>query len=132
MTQTQVKEELNTLIDALPPDQARLVLDFAALLRQRQVSLEAQTKTPEDALINEWAAALAKAESYWFQLPENVRAEYAGRTVALLRNRILDADVALKNLRSRVTAQYPNQPVLYLEADAEQEPALIIRSPCLR
>lgn len=132
MTQTQVKEELNTLIDALPPEQAELVLDFAILLSQRQVSLETPMKAQESAPISEWEAALVKAESYWFQLPENVRAQYAGHTVALLRNRILDADVALKTLRSRVAKQYPDQPVLYLAADAEQDPILMIRSPRLR
>lgn len=132
MTQTQVKEELNTLIDALSPDQAKLVLDFAALLRQRQINLEAQTKIQEDTPINEWETALATAESYWFQLPEKVRTQYTGRTVALLRNRILDADATLKALRKRMTEQYPNQPILYLEADAEQEPVLVIRSPRLR
>ncbi|MFN8494435.1 MAG: hypothetical protein U0350_42940 [Caldilineaceae bacterium] len=132
MTQTQVKEELNTLIDALPPDQAELVLDFAVLLRQRQGSHETQAKTQEGAPLSEWEAALVKAEKYWFQLPENVRAQYAGRIVALSHNRILDTDLELKVLRKRITEQYPDQPILYLETDAEQEPVLVIRSPRLR
>jgi hypothetical protein len=76
-----------------------------------------------------WEEALALAEEYWFQLPEAARQQYAGRTVALLRNCILDADEKLRDLRKRVTALYPDQPVLYLDADAEQELALIVRSP---
>ena len=80
----------------------------------------------------EWEAALAAAEEYWFQLPTSVRGEYTGSVVALLRDRILDGDTELKVLRRRVTVQYPNQPILYLDADAEQEPPLFVLSPYLR
>lgn len=136
MTQTQVKEQLNALLDKLPPDQAELVLDFAALLRQRQSHLEKQVKTqenrPEIENVTDWETSLAEAERYWFQLSEAVRAQYAGRIVALLRNQILDADIELKALRRRIAMQYSDQPVLYMDANAEQEPILIMRSPRLR
>jgi hypothetical protein len=79
-----------------------------------------------------WESALAVAEIYWFQLPESVRQRYLGQTVALLRDRILDSDIELHDLRLRMAAQYLNQPILYLDADAEQEPILLLRSPRLR
>ena len=80
----------------------------------------------------EWEAALAVAEEYWFQLPLLVRAKYTGQVVALLQNHILDADIELKVLRQRVAIEYPNQPVLYINADAEQTPPLFVRSPRFR
>ncbi len=45
-------------------------------------------------------------------------------------NRILGADVTVKALRKRIAIQYPDQPVLYI--DAEQEPSLVVLSPHLR
>ena len=132
MTQTQVKEQLNILLDKLPPDQAELVLDFATLLRQRQSHLEKQEKSPEIEPVTNWDTTLAEAEQYWFQLPGAVRSQYAGRIVALLPNQILDADVELKALRRRIAVQYPDQPVLYMDANAAQDPVLIMRSPRLR
>lgn len=136
MTQTQVKEQLNALLDQLPADQAELVLDFATLLRQRQAHLEKQEKPqinrPEIDNTTEWEATLAEAEQYWFQLPEVVRSQYAGQIVALLHNQILDTDAELKSLRRRIAGQYPDQPILFMDADAEQEPILIMRSPRLR
>jgi len=89
--------------------------------------MRATNKTP-----TEWEAALAAAEEYWFQLPETMRTQYSGRVVALLRDSILDADPKLKILRRSVAVQYPNQPILYLDADAEQEPPLFVLSPHLR
>lgn len=132
MTQTQVKEQLNDLVDKLPAEQAALVLDFAVMLRQRQTKLTSSHSSNTSTVPTEWEAALAASEEYWFQLPESTRLAYSGRVVALLDNRIVDADSELKTLRRRVTAQYPNQPVLYLDADAEQEPPLFVLSPHLR
>lgn len=132
MTQAQVKEQLNALIDLLPTEQAELVLDFAVLLRQRQL----QTKPTEQVVavpdLPEWETALAAAEEYWFQLSDSVRAQYQNQTVALLRDQIIDADIQLQALRKRVTSNYPDQPVLYLDADTEKLLPLYIRSPRLR
>lgn len=132
MTQAQVKEQLNALIDLLPTEQAELVLDFAVLLRQRQI----QTKPTEQVVavpdLSEWETALAAAEEYWFQLADSVRAQYQNKTVALLRDQIIDADIQLQALRKRVTSNYPDQPVLYLDADTEKLLPLYIRSPRLR
>lgn len=132
MTQAQVKEQLNALIDLLPTEQAELVLDFAVLLRQRQI----QTKPTEQVVavpdLPEWETALATAEEYWFQLSDSVRAQYQNKTVALLRDQIIDADIQLQALRKRVTSNYPDQPVLYLDADTEKLLPLYIRSPRLR
>lgn len=80
----------------------------------------------------EWEADLAVAEGYWFQLPVLVRARYTGQVVALLQNQILDADIELNALRQRVAIEYLNQPVLYINADAEQTPPLFVRSPRFR
>jgi hypothetical protein len=132
MTQAQVKEQLNALIDLLPTEQAELVLDFAVLLRQRQV----QTKPTEQVVavpdLPEWETDLAAAEEYWFQLSDSVRAQYQNKTVALLRDKIIDADIQLQALRKRVTSNYPDQPVLYLDAGTEKLLPLYIRSPRLR
>lgn len=132
MTQTQVKEQLNALLDLLPAEQAELVLDFAVLLRQRQI----QTRPTEQGIavpdLSEWETALAAAEDYWFQLPDSSRAQYKNKTVALLRDQILDADVQLQALRKRLTSQYPDQPVLYLDADAEKLPPLFLFGPHFR
>jgi hypothetical protein len=132
MTQTQVKEQLNALVDLLPAEQAALLLDFAVLLRQRQTQTASATRADSTTSLTEWEAALATAEEYWFQLPESVRARYSNQTVAILREQILDADQQLKILRQRVASKYPNQPVLYLDADAELMPLLFVRSPRLR
>lgn len=132
MTQTQIKEQLNALVDKLPAEQAALVLDFAVMLRQRQTRPITSVSSNNSTAPTEWEAALAASEDYWFQLPESTRLAYRGRVVALLDNRIVDADTELKTLRRRVAAQYPNQPVLYLDADAEQEPPLFVLSPHLR
>lgn len=132
MTQAQVKEQLNALIDLLPTEQAELVLDFAVLLRQRQI----QTKPTEQVVavpdLSEWETALAAAEEYWFQLADSVRAQYQNKTVALLRDQIIDADIQLQALRKRVISNYPDQPVLYLDANTEKLLPLYIRSPRLR
>ena len=80
----------------------------------------------------EWEADLATAEEYWFQLPTSVRDKYTGQVVALLHDRILGADVTVKALRKRIAMQYPNQSVLYINADAEQEPSLVVLSSHLR
>jgi hypothetical protein len=132
MTPPQLKEQLNALLDTLSPDQAELVLDFATLLTQRQVNSKTQKRWPDMETVAAWESALAVAEIYWFQLPESVRQRYLGQTVALLRDRILDSDIELHDLRLRMAAQYLNQPILYLDADAEQEPILLLRSPRLR
>lgn len=132
MTQTQVKEQLNTLIDLLPAEQAELVLDFAVLLRQRQMQTKPTDQVSATPDATEWETALAAAEEFWFQLPHSSRAQYQNKTVALLRNQIIDADIQIHALRKRVTSQYPDQPVLYLDADAEKLPPLYIRSPRLR
>jgi hypothetical protein len=132
MTQTQIKERLNALVDTLPEDQATLLLDFAVMLRQRQTQSTLTARLTADTAPTEWEAALAAAEEYWFQLPESTRSQYSGRVVALLYDRVLDTDTELKTLRRRVTAQYPDQPVLYLDADAEQEPPLFVLSPHLK
>lgn len=132
MTQTQVKERLNALIDLLPTEQAELLLDFAVLLRQRQAQPAPLDSLNADPLSTEWEAALAAAEDYWFHLPETTRTQYTGRVVALLHDQILDADTELKVLRRRVALQHPNQPILYLDADTEQEPPLFVLSPQLR
>lgn len=76
----------------------------------------------------DWEADLAVAKEYWFQSPAFVRATYAGQVIALLRDRILDTGVTLKDVRNRVANQYPNQPAPYLDADAEQEPPLFVLS----
>lgn len=78
-----------------------------------------------------WETALANAETYWFQLPEATQSQYKGKTVAILHDQILDSDVELAALRERVIKAYPNQPVLYLPADAEQLPPLFVRGPRL-
>ncbi|HRW09678.1 MAG TPA: hypothetical protein P5121_31470 [Caldilineaceae bacterium] len=127
MAQTQIKEKLNVLIDSLPTEQAELVLDFAVLLRQRQAQAVDPNQTAIEA--NPWETALADAETYWFQLSEATRSQYKGKTVAILHDQILDSDVELAALRERVTRAYPDQPVLYLPADAEQLPPLFVRGP---
>jgi hypothetical protein len=132
MTPPQVKEQLNALIDNLPQDQAQLVLDFANLLHQRRPKSKSRKRLPASEPISEWEKSLATAETYWFELSESTRQQYTGRVVALLRNRILDSDVSLQELRRRVNLLHPDQPILYLDANAEQEPALFVRSPRLR
>lgn len=132
MSQVQIKEQLNALIDSLPADQAELLLDFAVLLRQRQMQTTHSDYLLVDPSSTAWERALAEAENYWFQLHEAVQAQYRGQTVAILHNQILDADKELAVLRERVTKKYPEQPVLYLPADAEQVPPLLVRSPRFR
>ena len=100
--------------------------------RQRQAKPAPTDSLNADTPSTEWEAALAAAEDYWFHLPETTRTQYTGRVVALLGDQILGADTELKVLRRTIAAQYPNQPVLYLDADTEQESPLFISSPQLR
>lgn len=130
MTHHQIKEQLTILLDLLPPEQAELVLDFATLLQHRQAQLKDQPPKTQNG--STWETALASAEEYWFHLSEAARQKYAGQIVALLRNQILDSDADLKHLRKRMLGQYPDQPILYLDAEAEQEPPLFVRSPRLQ
>lgn len=126
MTDHEVKQRLLTVLDALPPDKAEAVLDFATFL-QHQVEAPAPAEEWDD----EWDRAIIAAEEYWFSLPEATRQNYLGQTAAVVEGRILDADKDRSALRARVRAQYPGQPVLYIEGEAKYLEPLVIRSPRL-
>jgi len=124
MTRIQVKENLDRLIERLPDDKAELLLDFAAFLSQHP-------HAPESAALSQDEQELARAEEYWFGLPEEARRACSGKTVAVTANRIVDSDTDLAALRRRVTAQSLDQVILFINAEAEREPILVLRSPRL-
>src|SRR5262249_36125159 len=127
MTHRELKERLDALLDELPEDKASLLLDFAAFLRQ-----QAETAQPVPANGWElWEQAIIAAEEYWFGLPEAARHSYGNKIVAVVAGRILDADTDSATLLMRVQAGYPDQPILYIEAQAERLPPLTFRSPRL-
>jgi len=129
MTREEVKEQLEALLDELPGDKAQMLLDFAAFLKQQ--ARAGVPPTPQEDW-TDWERAIIAAEEYWFSLPEETRRAYVGKTAAVIEGRILDADSNIRELEVRIRAQYPDQPVLYIEGEAEQFPALFIRSPRLR
>ena len=130
MTLNEVKERLAIIVDALPPDKAQALLDFAAFLKQ-QAQVEGQPPAPEGEW-DDWDRAIIAAEEYWFSLPEAARQNYIGKTAAVVEGRILDADSDRAALRARVSAQYPDLPVLYVEGKAERLQPLVVLSPRLR
>jgi hypothetical protein len=89
------------------------------LLHQRQPGSKIRKQLPNIETLSEWEVVLAEAEAYWFRLPESVRQQYGGRTVAVLHDRILDSDVTLRDLRTRMVVEHPNQPILYSSTGAQ-------------
>ncbi len=129
MIRNDMKEKLDALLEALPTDKAQLLLDFATFLKH-QVSPGPMPSHGSEFTV--WEQEIIAAEEYWFSLPEETRRAYVGKTVAVIESRILDADENRSTLRQRVRAQYPDQPVLYIEGEAQPMPSLIIRSPRFR
>ena len=126
---TKIKQQLISVADTLPFEKMQQLLDFAAFLRHQHGSVtQPELDKPQETL-DEWEKALSHAEAYWFSLPEPIRLSYAGKVVALTKDRILDSDPQLQSLKRRVRKQFANQPILYLDADAELLPPLIIHSP---
>src|SRR2546428_14172443 len=117
MTDQEIKERLLSVLDALPPDKAEAVLDFATFL-QEQVRAQQGQPAPEVEQ-NDWNRALDAAEDYWFGLPEVIRQGYVGRTAAVVDGRILDADSDAAALEERVVRQYPDLPVLYVSGETQ-------------
>ncbi len=133
MTREEVKEQLEALLDELPGDKVQLLLDFAAFLKQQAQTDERLLQPPmPEAEWNDWDRAIIAAEEYWFSLPEATRHAYIGKTVAVIEGRILDADSDPEALTARIEAQYPDQPVLYVEGEAERLRPLVVLSPRLR
>lgn len=129
MTPTEVKQRLMAIVDELPPDKAQSLLDYAAFLGQR--AFDDQASGNDSPALNDWDRAIIAAEEYWFSLPEAKRKEFGKKTVAVTNGRILGADENRQSLRKRLAAEYPGQPILYVEADAKQLEPLIWRGPRL-
>ena len=129
MTREEVKEQLEALLDELPGDKAQMLLDFAAFLKQQ--ARAGVPPTPQEDW-TDWDRAVIAAEEYWFSLPEATRQAYLGKTAAVVEGRILDADSNRAALQERISAQYPDLPVLYVEGEAEQFKPLVVLSPHLR
>lgn len=125
MIALEIKEKVLDLLDSMPAEDSQKVLDFAFQLQDKQ-------KQTEPRSTDAWEAALANAEKFWFSLPISTRKQYSGQVVAIANNQIIDTAKHISELRRRVAMKYRNQPVLFIDADAEQEPALFVRSPRLR
>ena len=133
MTRDEVRMKLIELVSGLPQTQAELLLDFAGLLRRHsQLSNLPIAAAEPTGDLDDWDRALIAAEEYWFALPESVRREYSGKTAAVQAGRILDSDESLTALHDRILQHYLDQPVLFIEGDAEREPILVLHSPQLR
>jgi hypothetical protein len=126
---TEISQQLINLVDVLSFEKAQQLLEFATFLQQQS---EAHVQPPIAENLDEWEIAIQQAEAYWFSLPESVRQLYAGKSVAIVQNQIVDSDPQLRSLKQRVRQRFPLQPVLYIEADTTELPSLIIRSPRLR
>lgn len=130
MTPAEVKERLNALVDVLPEDQARLLVEIASVLEQHAwPEAHLPDAPPAQDELDDWDREIVAAEEYWFGLPGVTRRNYAGKLVAVARDGILDADADEDALADRIETKYPNRPVLYIEAEAERLPPLVIRSP---
>jgi hypothetical protein len=124
MSRSGIRENLVKLFERLPDDKAELLLEFATFLSR-------QARLPESTGLTPAERELERAEDYWFGLPESTRRLYSGQTVAVTSERIVDADPGLSVLRHRVAEQHPGQVVLFIDAAAEREPELVLRSPRL-
>lgn len=129
---TQVKQQLIEAVDSLSYERVQQLLDFAAFLKQRSDTIPEPKLGTEEVSLDAWEESLRNTEAYWFSLPESVRSSYKGKVVALLKDQIVDSDEQLRTLKERVRKNLADQPVLYVEADAELLPPLTIRSPKLR
>lgn len=134
MTRQEIHERLDTLLAELPPDKAQLLLDFATFLKTQATAQSDLPLASAPAHIEEdaWDKAIVAAETYWFSLSLETRQAYKGQMVAVTPERILDSDPDRRTLRQRVMARYPDQPVLYIEAEAEPLEPVVVRSPRLR
>jgi hypothetical protein len=130
MTDQEIIQRLLTVLDALPPDKAEAVLEYATFLQGEVQGLETRPALKGEAAA--WNRALDAAEEYWFGLPEATRQGYIGRTAAVVEGRILDADRDRASLRRRVAAQHPGLPVLYIEGETKQFEPLVVLSPRLK
>jgi len=119
------RARLLDLLDSLPPDKAETLLAFADYLRAQEAA------APEANGWDDWDRAIIAAEEYWFSLPPSSRDQYAGQIVAVAPGRILDSDPDRAALRARVSARFPDQPILYVEAGEHPLSPLIIRRPRL-
>lgn len=131
LARIEIKQQLLNVADTLPFEKMQQLLDFADFLKQQNLSGSRLAHADAHKTLDEWEEALSQAEVYWFNLPESVRHSYAGKVVALSKNRIVDSDLQLQSLKRRVGKKFANQPILYLDADAELLPPLIIHSPNL-
>ena len=131
LARMEIKQQLLNVADTLPFEKIQQLLDFADFLKQQNLSSSRPVREGTRKTLDEWEETLSQAEVYWFNLPDSVRHSYAGKVVALSKDRILDSDPQLQNLKRRVHKKFANEPVLYLDADAELLPPLIIHSPKL-
>jgi len=134
MLRAELKERIEDVLEALPAEKAEMVLDYAAYLKER--ATRGHETIPEvvspDEEEDTGERELAEAEAYWFDLPEKTHRSYLGKTVAVQKGAILDSDSNLASLRRRVEERHADEVVLYIEADAEREPVLVLRSPRLK
>lgn len=115
--------QIRTLVQPLSAEQRlQLIQDIAAM---KQGGEAAVRETPSRA------EQLAVEEDYWYGLPEEMRARYANRYVAIQNRQVVDHDVDQRALYLRVRRRFGSDPVAIVQAGWQEPPVYEIRSPRL-
>ena len=114
--------QIRTLVQPLSAEQRlQLIQDIAAMQPGGTADREAPSR----------AEQLAVEEDYWYGLPEDMRARYANRYVAIKNRQVADHDVDQRALYLRVRRRFGSDPVAIVQAGWQEPPVYEICSPRL-
>ena len=114
--------QIRTLVQPLSAEQRLQLIQDIAAMKQSEAAVG---ETPSRA------EQLAVEEDYWYELPDEMRARYANRYVAIKNRKVVDHDVDQRALYLRVRRRFGSDPVAIVRADWQEPPVFEIRSPRL-
>ncbi|MFZ2361058.1 MAG: hypothetical protein WA040_17070 [Anaerolineae bacterium] len=114
--------QIRTLVQPLSAEQRLQLIQDIAAMKQDETAVR---ETPSRA------EQLAVEEDYWYGLPEEMRARYANRYVAIQNRQVVDHDVDQRALYLRVRRRFRSDPVAIVQAGWQERPVFEIHSPRL-
>lgn len=114
MSSLQISDDLAQTIYTEAEIRGLSVENFLKDLLQRERTLAERAKIEQE-------------QTWWFSLPLSQRAKYEGKFVAIHNQILVDYDLSLQVLRSRIRAKYGNIAVLMMPAEGPNE--IYIRHP---
>jgi hypothetical protein len=118
-----VVEQVRQLAAPLTSTERLALIQAIAALESSDTQTVRQTRAAADDLAVEQAA--------WFARPAAERRQFAGHYVAVQSRQVIDRDSDQRALYLRVRERFGTQPVLIVNADWEEPPTLVVRSPRL-